>query len=94
MLRVWRLDGVAFTCTCMYGMTQACASILGCIARPQAAVDFADLSLAFVHRSLLCSLPFSLSFLNSLTLTWPSDSIIPRPPHYADSPRCLLQQTS
>jgi hypothetical protein len=60
MLRVWRLDGVAFTCTCMYGMTQACASILGCIARPQAAVDFADLSLAFVHRSLLCSLPFSL----------------------------------
>jgi hypothetical protein len=65
-LRVWRLDAVAFACTCMhgmYGMTQACASILRYIAQPQAAVDFADLSLAFVHLSLF---PPSLSFIISL----------------------------
>ena len=48
MLRVWRLEAVALTGTCMSGMTQACASTR---------YSGAYLSLAFGHLPLCLSTP-------------------------------------
>jgi hypothetical protein len=55
MLRVWRLEAVALTGTCMSGMTQACAST-GYSSAASASAS-ASVSLAFVHLPLCLSTP-------------------------------------
>jgi hypothetical protein len=85
MLRVWRLEAVALTGTCMSGMTQACASTR----YPSAASASAGGRLRSPS-----SLPLHSSSSLSLALGWTVAPIISRHCRHADTSRWFLPQTS